>query len=208
MQENQVDKIKSIAVPAPQSEKQMGKEVVAPMAIPEEKAKIEQPETVTQAEEGAPVSKEKAIIGAQKHLTSEEVSAELLKTMQSLEREEKKQTVYLRICAAGFLVAVLIALSSAVMCAIAFHKAELAYLEVMQEMQQFAAQLEDADVEALIEELTGMVENMNLLVDESRVELETATQAMDGLDVDALNDAISDLQSVTDPLSSLYSMFS
>lgn len=137
----------------------------------------------------------------------QDISAETLKTLQSLERESKKQTMYLRIAATGTISTFLVVVVAIIAGVIAFYKIEAAMESALQEIENFSEQITAIDLDGMSQGIAEMVENIDGLVTESRDGINAATETMEEIDISTLNDAIEDLQDVMEPLSNFFNIF-
>lgn len=71
---------------------------------------------------------------------------------------------------------------------------------VEKDLEKVTTQLSEADI-------TGLIENTQVMVEESQGTLKTATDKLNSIDFDTLNKAISDLQAVVEPLANMTRIF-
>ncbi len=139
--------------------------------------------------------------------SADQIAEETLNTLKSIERESKKQTFYTRIAASGTIATMLLAIVALVAGFLAYQRIEVAMDDVMQEFEAFSVQLSSIDLSEMTDGISGMVDNIDALVTESRGSISAATEAMDAIDLDGLNGAIEDLQDVIEPLANFFNMF-
>lgn len=132
-----------------------------------------------------------------------EQNQQVLDLLNKMETNSRKQLVYSRIQCAFCLIA-------AACCAVLL-------LTVLKLVPQLQALTEQADIvmtnlETVTEELTrldleAMVENIDSLVGTSQGGVSTAIEKLEQVDIDTLNEAISDLSDVIEPLAKIANRF-
>ena len=109
----------------------------------------------------------------------------------------KKQCRWLKVIAvlvAGiFIVSLVSAFSLVPRAAVIFSQAE----KVLGNLAQVTGELEQTD-------LPGLIENVNNLVETSGAGIQEAMEALGTVDIDTLNEAIRDLQTIVEPLARLF----
>lgn len=132
-----------------------------------------------------------------------EQNQQVLDLLIKMETNSRKQLVYSRIQCAFCLIA-------AACCAVLL-------LTVLKLVPQLQALTEQADIvmtnlETVTEELTkldleAMVENIDSLVGTSQGAVSSAIEKLEQIDIDTLNEAISDLSDVIEPLAKIANRF-
>ena len=132
-----------------------------------------------------------------------EQNQQVLDLLNKMEANSRKQLVYSRIQCAFCLIA-------AACCAVLL-------LTVLKLVPQLQALTEQADIvmtnlETVTEELTkldleAMVENIDSLVGTSQGGVSSAIEKLEQIDIDTLNEAISDLSDVIEPLAKVANRF-
>lgn len=132
-----------------------------------------------------------------------EQNQQVLDLLNKMETNSRKQLVYSRIQCAFCLIA-------AACCAVLL-------LTVLKLVPQLQALTEQADIvmtnlETVTEELTkldleAMVENIDSLVGTSQGAVSSAIEKLEQIDIDTLNEAISDLSDVIEPLAKIANRF-
>ncbi len=138
---------------------------------------------------------------------NQELTEQILKTLKSMERESKKQTAYMRVSAASTILTALLIVLAFVAAGFAYYKLQEGIEQATLRLEEFSEELPLEDIEALSESMSLMVENIDGLVTESRDGISAATESMMEVDIQALNEAIADLQSIIEPLADFFNMF-
>ncbi len=76
--------------------------------------------------------------------------------------------------------------------------------DVADNLAVVSQELEDADLPALVEKTTTLIEDGQQTIDGASVALEETLAKVKSLDLDTLNDAIGDLSAIIDPLARLF----
>lgn len=143
-----------------------------------------------------------------------EITQDVQKLLEQLERNSRRQLAYARIqCVFSVLAAVCcLALALAVIRFVP--QAELLAAQIQElatQTQGLAAQaetvlsnLETASASLAQADLSGMVSNVDTLVKDSQEGLGQALEAINSIDIEALNTAIANLSAVVEPLASFF----
>lgn len=139
-----------------------------------------------------------------------ETNPEMQELLAKIEKSNRQQVRYARIQC-------LFSILAAVCCGVLL----FAVLTVVPQVQQIAGQvqdlasqaetvlsnLEDVTTELAEVDLTGMVDSVDSLVSSSQEGVTQALDKINNLDIESLNDAITDLSAVVKPLAEFFSKF-
>lgn len=134
----------------------------------------------------------------------------LLELMKKLQAENEAQTRYAK---RQYRMSCIRTASSVLMLVLVVVLAAVFVPQLQQTLAQVDTVLENlesatADLSVLVPQLSqsvpALIENLDALVETSSEEITTALQKISSLDVDSLNTAIRDLQSIVEPLARLF----
>lgn len=134
-------------------------------------------------------------------------NAEMTKVMERMEANSRRQAIFSMIqcvfsviaavCCIAILVSVLRFVPQVEQIAEKADSLTTQAEEVLTNLQTVSQSLTDVIAEA---DLAGMVENVDTLVTSSQSAVEQATEKLESIDIESLNEAISDLSDVVGPL--------
>ena len=128
----------------------------------------------------------------------------LLEELQKQNASLKKQVAWTRIC--SLILIVLIVAAGAAVAVVAPRLADVGSRmntlmdqtnQIVQKLDHVAGELEEADI-------SGMLADVNLLVEDSQDTMGEALEKIQAIDIDTLNEAIDGLNAVVSPLAKLF----
>ena len=139
-----------------------------------------------------------------------EQDQKLLELLQRMEKTNRKQVAYARLQFAFSLIAAV--------CCVALLLVGIKILPQLQEattqaevvlanLETVTTELARADLSGMVENIDALVTNVDGLVGTSQAGVEETMKKINGIDFDALNDAIKDLSNVIEPIAKFFNTF-
>ena len=134
----------------------------------------------------------------------------VLKLLEQMEKSNRKQALYARlqfifsalaaVCCIAMLICVVKVLPQ-------LQDAVVRADAVLTNLETVTTELAESDLIGMVQNVDSLVENVDGLVSTSQAGVEQAIEKINGIDFDALNDAIKDLSSVIEPIAKFFKTF-